>query len=84
MKKILIGLMVLLASSVAFADTLYVVKDLDLFSDALIIKYKNMKKTRYVNINSLKDNEYMLTELGLYYKVDGKLYLTSMYELEFD
>ena len=28
-------------------------------------------------------NEYMLTELGLYYKVDGKLYLTSMYELEF-
>lgn len=53
MKKILIGLMVLLASSVAFADTLCVVKDLYLFSDTFIIKYKNMKKTMYVNINSL-------------------------------
>lgn len=82
MKKILIGLMVLL-TSVVFADTLSVVKGIAL-SDAFVVKYKNMKMSRALTVVSMKDNEYMTTDFGVYYKVNGKLYLTPMFELEFD
>lgn len=74
MKKILIGLMFLMASSAAFADTLLVVK----FETKKL--YKNMKPSLGF---TLKDNEYNLTDKGLYYKVNGKTYLTTMFEISF-
>lgn len=83
MKRFLIGLLFLLVYSVAFADTLRVVKGEGL-SDAFIVSYKNMKKSKAILTTDMKDNEYMLYNYGLYYKVNGKVYLTTMYEVEFD
>lgn len=78
MKKILIGLMLLLVSSAAFADTLTVIKG-DVYC-----RYKDMRMSHIFNTSHIKDNEYLITEYGLYYRVDGKLYLTTMFEIEFD
>ena len=82
MKKILIVLMSLLISSAAFADTLTVVKGNS--SSTYCKTYTNMKMAHVVLTTGLKDDEYLITEYGLYYKVDGKTYLTTMYELELD
>ena len=82
MKKILIVLVSLLISSAAFADTLIVVKGNS--SSTYCKTYTNMKMAHVVLTTGLKDNEYLITEYGLYYKVDGKTYLTTMYELELD
>lgn len=84
MKKILIGLMFLLASTVAFADTLVVTKKNSLSDTTYAKVYTNMRMSHRLTASSMNDNEYILTEYGLYYKVDGKLCLTTMFELEFD
>lgn len=83
MKRFLISLIFLLVSSIAFADTLRVVKGGGI-SDTFIVSYKNMKKSKAILTTDMKDNEYMLYNYGLYYKVNGKVYLTTMYEVEFD
>lgn len=81
-KKFIICLMFLFISSAAFADTLYVVKGGLTFTN--IKTYKNMKMSRSLTAASMKNNEYMLVDYGLYYKVDGELYLTSMFDIKFD
>lgn len=82
MKKILIGLMFLLVSSAAFADTLYVVKSQG--TSMYVKTFYNMKLSKALTAAGMKDNEYMVIGCGFYYKVNGKLYLTSMFEVEFD
>lgn len=84
MKKILIGLTFLLISSVAFADTLTVIKGGDVTGKTFAVEYKNMKISKALTAASLKDNEYLLWGNGLYYKINGKCYLTSMFEIEFE
>lgn len=84
MKKILIGLMFLLISSAAFADTLTVVKGGNVTNSVYSVKFKNMKQVSLMSPKGLDENEYMYYNGGIAYKVNGKRYWTSMFEVELE
>ena len=83
-KKIIISLVLLLISSAAFADTVTVIKGGSITDKTYAVTYKNMKMSKHLTAAFMNDNEYLPSHLGLYYKVNGKLYLTSMFEIEYD
>lgn len=76
MKKILIGLMFLMTSSV-FADTIYVTQGNN------VKVYSGLKKVMVLSENSLKDNEYTIGNNSglLYFRYKGKLHTCSNFEI---
>ena len=61
------------------------VKNSDYYSKHTYLRtFKDMKQVSLISPKGLDDNEYMYYNGGIAYRVNGKRYWTSMFEVEFD
>lgn len=81
MKKIILALSLLIFGAALFADTLWVPRYIFKVDGYTMkfVKLENMKE-KNSTIN-MRDNEYYVYAGILYYKVDGVLHRTSMFEI---
>lgn len=86
MKKTLTVIILLgIVMSSAFADTIRVLKPLPITNKGYFVECKNMKfRFNCTSISKLKDNEYFFDYGAIIYRVYGKCYRTTQYEIEYE